>query len=269
MEKRCYKCKQIKSLYEFKLYKATKDGRQKLCRVCMNSYNGTHRKKTGYKRPTGICHVCGTTGPVYARNDSGALCQKHYREHYSAPLKSCVVCGNMTAVALISDKGAMCGLCYQQTYVCPTEPCSVYGELRPVNNRIDSQPVCRRCHKNWRYATDELFRLKEILKSELLHAFKAYSVGGKRKHARQYGIDYDAILAHLGPCPGKRREYHIDHVFPLSIFDFDDPRQVKAAFAPKNHQWLPARENLSKQDKYDEVAFAAYLRQFLEGDVHG
>jgi hypothetical protein len=157
----------------------------------------------------------------------------------------------------------MCGRCYHKIYVCPAEICSVCGETKPVKRRIDSKPFCYRCYKNWRYDTDELFRLKEILKGELLHAFKTYSFGGKKQHARQYGIDYKAILEHLGPCPGKRGEYHIDHIFPLSAFDFDNSIQVRAAFAPENHQWLLARENLSKQDKYDKSAFADYLGRFL------
>lgn len=269
MEKRCYKCGRTKNLNEFQQRRAAKDGRQKLCRECMNSYNRTHRKETGYKRPVGSCHMCGVVGPIYGRDTDGALCQKHYRENYLVPLKPCSLCGNMAPVALFRDGIPVCMRCYHTTYKAPQEICVMCGEARPVAKRRDSEPVCRRCHKNWRYETDELFRLKEILKNELLHAFKTYSFCGKQKHAKQYGIDYGAILEHLGSCPGKRQSYHIDHVFPLSAFDFDDVRQVKAAFAPENHQWLLAKENLSKQDKYDELAFADYLKRFLtEGELH-
>jgi hypothetical protein len=43
-----------------------------------------------------------------------------------------------------------------------------------------------------------------------------------------------------GPGPG----YHIDHIVPLAAFDLTDENQVRLAFAPENHQWLLAKENL-------------------------
>jgi hypothetical protein len=38
----------------------------------------------------------------------------------------------------------------------------------------------------------------------------------------------------------------------LSAFNFDNPEQVKLAFAPENHQWLLATDNFSKRDKYSQ-----------------
>ena len=177
-----------------------------------------------------------------------------------------VVAANLTVPANIT----LVRRCYQKTYIRPKELCSVCRKVKSVKKRIDSNPLCGACYVNLRYNTDELFRLKRNLRGELLHAFKAYSFGGKKRHAKQYGIDYKKILDHLGPCPGERGRYHIDHIFPLSAFNFDDPIQVRAAFAPENHQWLPAYDNLSKNDKYDESAFVNYLGRFLmEGELHG
>lgn len=67
----------------------------------------------------------------------------------------------------------------------------------------------------------------------------------------EYGIDVAAIAAHLGPCPGDPSEWHIDHIRPLSSFNLTDAEQVKVAFAPENHQWLLAVENLRKHAKYE------------------
>ena len=68
-----------------------------------------------------------------------------------------------------------------------------------------------------------------------------------------YGIDIEAIAAHLGGCPGNLADWHIDHIKPLSLFDMGDPGQVKRAFSPQNHQWLPANENLRKGNRYDSI----------------
>jgi hypothetical protein len=87
------------------------------------------------------------------------------------------------------------------------------------------------------------------LRNRLARALRAYCSDGKKYKTSQYGIDLQAIIAHLGPCPGDRSQFHIDHIRPLSSFDFDDPEQIKEAFDPKNHQWLPAQENLRKSSK--------------------
>jgi hypothetical protein len=82
---------------------------------------------------------------------------------------------------------------------------------------------------------------------------------GKIQPSRKYGIDYQAIFAHLGPCPGERNAFHIDHIIPLVLFDFDDPKQVAAAFAPENHQWLSVDANLSKNAKCDPQKASDYF----------
>lgn len=87
------------------------------------------------------------------------------------------------------------------------------------------------------------------LRHRLREAFKRFSKNGKVGTSKDYGIDWNAILENLGPCPGNLKDYHIDHIRPLSLFDFDNPEQVKQAFAPNNHQWLRKEENLKKHNK--------------------
>ena len=64
--------------------------------------------------------------------------------------------------------------------------------------------------------------------------------------SKKYGIDYKAIIEHLKPFPKDISIYHIDHIKPLCSFDLTSPKEVKKAFAPENHQWLLARDNLMK-----------------------
>ena len=102
---------------------------------------------------------------------------------------------------------------------------------------------------NIRRKTDEGFSLLRRLRVSVWSALKNYSATGKIKKADKYGIDYKKIIEHLGLCPGNREDYEIDHIVPLSYFDFNDSVQVRAAFAPKNHQWLTKKENLKKGNK--------------------
>jgi len=96
-----------------------------------------------------------------------------------------------------------------------------------------------------RYASDEQFVIARRLRYRLWAAMRAYG-SGKDLPASDLGIDYAAIIEHIGPCPGPRRKWHVDHVRPLCSFDLTDPAQVRKAFAPENHQWLPAGENIRK-----------------------
>lgn len=84
-------------------------------------------------------------------------------------------------------------------------------------------------------------RVYKAIKQQL--ADKIFTVDG-------YGIDVSAIVAHIGLCPGNHRDWHIDHIRPLSSFDLSDPDQVREAFSPENHQWLTAEENMQKAAKY-------------------
>lgn len=83
-------------------------------------------------------------------------------------------------------------------------------------------------------------------------ALKRYSNMGKTAISREYGINYEAIINHLGPHPNTfdiPGSFHIDHIVPISAFDLNDLNQVRIAFAPSNHRWLLAGENLSKSNK--------------------
>lgn len=100
-----------------------------------------------------------------------------------------------------------------------------------------------------RLESDPYHALVSRLRSRVRRAFNEYTLTGKVRTSKDYGIDYDAIIHHLGPCPGNRDDYHIDHIIALSRFDLNDPLQVKEAFAPSNHQWLTIAENIKKGNK--------------------
>lgn len=87
------------------------------------------------------------------------------------------------------------------------------------------------------------------LRSSLIRAFKYYSKTGKIKVSCEYRIDYQAIIEHLKPFPKDIENYHVDHIIPLSRFNFNNPKHIKIAFRPENHQWLTKEENIRKGNK--------------------
>lgn len=72
------------------------------------------------------------------------------------------------------------------------------------------------------------------------------------------GIDYEGIIKYLEPkFPNdfkeeylkKNPKYVIDHIKPLSDFNFNDSKDIKRAFAPMNHQILTTKQNQSKGNR--------------------
>lgn len=69
---------------------------------------------------------------------------------------------------------------------------------------------------------------------------------GARRPAVEYGIDWFAIVEKLGPCPGPREAWEIDHIKPCCSYDHADPQQVAECWHPDNLRWIPKAENRRK-----------------------
>jgi len=69
-------------------------------------------------------------------------------------------------------------------------------------------------------------------------------------------VDYEKIIEHLKPFPNNINKYHVDHIKPLCSFSFVGEEgsinleEIQQAFAPENHQWLLAQDNLRKGGNY-------------------
>lgn len=239
--------------------------------ICKNCYEKSHQHKE-------ICVECGehtsvkvqlATGPIcsscyyylhkiekectickklkYFRDtDNNPICKSCYSNNYQKKA-ICAECNSLTPAETYIDNKPICKKCYRKHQ--PKHICSCCGENKPYENR--KKQICAKCNRKERLKNDECFNLLVRLRRRLNHAFELYSTTGKTKHADEYGIDYEAIIKRLGPCPGAREDYHIDHIKPLILFNFDDLEQIKIAFAPENHQWLTKEENLSKGDSYE------------------
>jgi len=46
-------------------------------------------------------------------------------------------------------------------------------------------------------------------------------------------------------------KYHIDHIIPCAVYDFNNAEHIKLCWQPQNLRIIPAAENLSKNDKLD------------------
>lgn len=109
-----------------------------------------------------------------------------------------------------------------------------------------------------RLKNDNEFAMKVRLRNYFGKIFRIYTKTGKIMSSKKYGIDYNAIIEYLKPFPTDLENWHIDHIKPLCSFNFVNPdgstniKEVQKAFAPENHQWLLAEDNLSKGKKVEK-----------------
>ena len=210
------------------------------CKKCYNK---------NYKRKTENCKQCGKTKEIHTKN---GFCDSCYRKTYNPPGKKCYICGKINAIKKNSADGPVCRKCYKVKNYCGE--CGKYRE-------ICSQNLCRNCYNKNKRKHNKIFHITLLLRQRLYIALKNYSIIGKIRKADEYGINYNKIIDALKPFPENMEEYNIDHIFPLSAFDFNNPEEIKLAFAPENHQWLKKEDNFKKNAKYNRKDFLEYIQK--------
>ena len=162
------------------------------------------------------------------------------------------------------------------------KPLSSFYSQKNRNGSITLKQQCKECYNKSRkdkYNSDKEFRTKRAkqiqqYKSERESSDSEFYL---RKHLsrrirqtlvkqgeskilfNQYGIDVNSILLNIGERPSP--DYHLDHIFPVSAFDFTDPFQVWACNHKNNLRWLESEENIEKSDKHSPEDLLKYLQE--------
>jgi hypothetical protein len=61
-------------------------------------------------------------------------------------------------------------------------------------------------------------------------------------------------------------KYHIDHIIPCAVYDFNNPEDIKKCWNPKNLRIITAEENRKKNDKLDFDLIKKYNIEYLLPD---
>lgn len=107
--------------------------------------------------------------------------------------------------------------------------------------------------RKWQYENlqkDPQAKFKALLRTRVNAGFRLFSKNGKTTSCAEYGIDFEAIFEKLGPRPSE--DYHLDHIIPMSLFNFDIKEHVQLCNCPENLRWVYWEDNLTKADKIIE-----------------
>jgi len=118
----------------------------------------------------------------------------------------------------------------------------------------------RECCNDWRNnknRTDIKFNLNNRMRSAMSYSLKGNKAG--RKWENLVGYTINDLTKHLNKTIPEgytwqdymKGELHIDHIIPISVFNFDHYNQIdfQRCWALDNLQLLPAKENIVKSNK--------------------
>lgn len=117
-----------------------------------------------------------------------------------------------------------------------------YYEKTKVQNRDNKYKI----HKLY-LENNPKVKFSIQLRGRILAGFRRFSKHGKTETCKEYGIDFEAIYNKIGPKPDGK--YHLDHIIPISLFNFDLKEHVRLAHCPENLRWVTQTENLKKFNK--------------------
>jgi hypothetical protein len=99
------------------------------------------------------------------------------------------------------------------------------------------------------YHSDKKYKIKVTVRNSLTKIYLRYSTKGKQVSSSS--IFTNEAMEHLLKTAPTESSYHIDHIIPISVFNVDNIEHLKLAHLPQNLRWLPAIENMSKNDSID------------------
>jgi hypothetical protein len=138
--------------------------------------------------------------------------------------------------------------------------CSVCSEIKAKDNFRHNRLKCKDCERD-----DPLDKLKRNIRCRI-HAV----LNKKEFHTSEYlGMNSVEYFKWLLTCDERynlenKKEWHIDHVIPLSKFNLDIKEQQLIAFNWRNTMPLSVRENLSKNNKIETLQVKQHYARLLE-----
>lgn len=138
--------------------------------------------------------------------------------------------------------------------------CSCCSQIKPMEKFRYNRLKCRDCERD-----DPVDRLKRNIRSRIHSALNK-----KELHTAEYlGMNSIEYFKWLLTCDERydlenRKEWHIDHVIPVSKFNLDNKEEQLIAFNWRNTMPLLVRDNLAKNNKIDTAQIEQHYSRLLE-----
>jgi len=141
--------------------------------------------------------------------------------------------------------------------------CKYCNEIKHKDKFRYNRLKCRDCERD-----EPAEKSKRYIRTRIYNCLRNKN---KTKHSVEYlgcsSVDYFKwILTHNNNCvlENHGKEWHIDHVIPISKFDLNNEENQLIAFNWRNTMPLSSRENLSKNNKIIKEQIETHCKKLLE-----
>lgn len=268
--KRCSKCGVEKELTEFNKDKKNKDGYQNGCKTCLNKlkkeYYTNNKEYLNKKNKEWYCNnkeIVKIYNKEYRKNNKEK--NKEYQKEW------------------YNDNKENVKIRQKEWYKNNEQHVKQYRENNKERRRENNKEWCLKNKKQLQASRKEYneknkeyikkrtnkyikkiletngdIKLKKnirnlfsiSLKNNLIKKTKStfkYTEKPYADYAKHFGTNYPAEFAEIT----EKNKYHIDHIIPCAIYDFNNPEEIKKCWQPENLRLILAKENILKKDKID------------------
>jgi hypothetical protein len=242
MEKKCTKCKKVKSLDEFTKDKKQKDKKDQTCKVCKKLYSFNNKKKSKEWRDKNK-EKTKETFKIYYKKNKEKIKQhriknkeiiKEYNKEYNKKNK---------------EKNKKISKIYYQKN---KERLIEYNKKYILNN-TKRRNTYRKEYTKLRKQKDPLFKLNRLISINIYCSLKRQGYIKKTKTYNMLKCDYKFFMTWLNGVASNGYTYgigdlHLDHVVPISLSETEEELLLLNHYS--NFQLLTADENLAKSNRY-------------------
>lgn len=253
-EKHCSYCGQTKTADQFYKNSHSKDGLMSICRVCHNEETKQHRHENPeyhkeYKKQ------------YYSENREEIL---EYHKQYQSENKEKISEYQKEYRSKNREKLSE----YQKEYQSKNrEKIKEYKKQYYSENKKEIQEKQNEYERE-RRKNDDVFRVNDLMRTMIWR-----TVNGKKDVRTKdiIGMSAEELVEYLKsmiPEGDDLRQYHIDHIRPVSSFDFRNEDgsinwlEMRRCHGWENLQPLTPEENMKKSDKWDGNSDHLYKGEF-------
>lgn len=143
--------------------------------------------------------------------------------------------------------------------------CNYCNKIQHKTKFRHNRLKCKDCERD-----EPLDKIKRTIRGRIHYAYKAYNLKKNKNTVEYLGCDskqYFYYLLNYNPeynLNNYGKEWHIDHVIPLSKFDLNDEENKSIAFNWRNTMPLSKKENLAKNNKIIKQQLVQHYNKLLE-----
>ena len=256
---RCKPCQNIARCKKRKESKAKADTITKICKQCNTEKNGSE-----FEFGTLLCKLC------FSEKDKEA----NHRPSVTDPDKTCKTCNISKSATMFRKRELVCKECNKKKlYEWRENNKERFLEICKTYRDKDDKKVLRKNYLKEKYNKDIKFRLEKIYRNRIRLCVKSQYCPKLTSfnYEKMLGCSWEIFIQWLEfnmKADMNLKNYgsywHVDHVYPCSLYDFSVEENRLKCFNWTNLTPLEANENLKKSNKLDIDLIQHYRKRAIE-----